>query len=54
MLTANVMYFNNIINVLHDKRISFGDKTYKIITALAVGFWYEGKPSPETKFGKLT
>ena len=53
MLTANVMYFNNTINVLHDKRISFGDKTYKIITALALGFWNEGNPSPETKFGKL-
>ena len=53
MLTANVMHFNNAINVLHDKRISFGDKTYNIRTALAVGFWNWGKPSPETKFGKL-
>ena len=53
MLKTNVMYFNNTINVLDDKRISFGDKTFKIITALYVGFWNEGKPSPETKFGKL-
>ena len=43
MSTASVESFNNTLNVLHDKRISFGDKTYKMKTALAVGFWNEGK-----------
>ena len=43
MSTAHVETFNTTLNVLHDKRISFSHQTYKAKTALAVGFWNEGK-----------
>ena len=43
MSTAHVESFNNSLNVLHNKRISFGNDTYKMKTAMAVGFWNEGK-----------
>ena len=42
--------FNNSLNVLNKKKISFEDKTYIMKTALAVGFWNEEKLSSETKF----
>ena len=43
MSTAHVESFNNSLNVLYNKRISFGNDTYKMKTAMAVGFWNEGK-----------
>ena len=48
--TASVESFNNTLKVLNKKKISFEDKTYNMKTALAVGFWNEGKLSSETKF----
>lgn len=43
MSSAHVESFNNTLNVLHDKRISFGMPTYKMKTAIAVGYWNCGK-----------
>lgn len=37
MSTAHVESFNNTLNTVHDKRISFGMRSYKMKTALAVG-----------------
>ena len=38
MSTAHVESFNNSLNLLHNKRISFGNDTYKMKTAMVVGF----------------
>ena len=43
MSTAHVESFNTTLNVIHDKRISFGHATYKCKTAMAVGVWNVGK-----------
>ena len=43
MSTAQVDSFNNSLNVVHDKRISFSMQSYKMRTALSVGFWNDSK-----------
>ena len=43
MSTAHVESFNNFLNLLHNKRIAFGNDTYKLKTAMADGFWNDGK-----------
>ena len=43
MSTAHVESFNNSLNVVHDKRITFGMQAYKMRTALAVGYWNDSK-----------
>ena len=42
MSTASAELFNNTLKAFHGETILFWDKTYKIKTARAVGFWNEG------------
>ena len=39
--TFYVESFNNVLNIFHDKRICFGDESYKMRTALAIIHWNE-------------
>ena len=41
MDTYYVESFNNVLNIFHDKQISFGDDSYKMRTALAICHWNE-------------